>query len=107
MPKIVYIVIASLILGYAGNMWWENKKEVDRLNREFTEYRKQVNEKLKVVDGLQKEMSTIRSKFAQEQSKATKDAMRGDIVAQKPKLVETKLNEAFKEFSEEIKEATK
>ena len=43
-----------------GNMWWENRQEVDRLKQEFTEYRKQTNEKLKVLDSLQKEINDIR-----------------------------------------------
>lgn len=107
MSKLVYVVLVSLALGFLGNMWWQNKQEVDRLNQEFTEYRKQTNEKLKIVDGLQKEMHDIRAKFSEEQNKAIKDAMRGDVVAQKPKLVESKLNESFKEFTEEMKEATK
>ncbi|CAH6634688.1 contig_1.orf00094 [Escherichia phage vB_Eco_TB34] len=40
MSKLIYIVIISVLLGVGGNMWWENKKEVDRLNQEFTEYKK-------------------------------------------------------------------
>ena len=36
-----------------------------------------------------------------------KDATRGYVVAQKPKLVEKQLNDSFKEFTEELKEATK
>ncbi len=47
-------------------MWWENKKEVDRLNQEFTEYKKKTDEKMKVVDSLQKDMYGIRTKFAEE-----------------------------------------
>lgn len=107
MSKLIYIVIISVLLGVCGNMWWENKKEVDRLNQEFTEYKKKTDEKMKVVDSLQKEMYGIRTKFAEEQNKAMKDATRGYVVAQKPKLVEKQLNDSFKEFTEELKEATK
>ena len=88
-------------------MWWENKKEVDRINREFTEYKKKTDEKMKIVDSLQKEMHGIRSKFAEEQNKAMKDSTRGDVVAQKPKLVEKQLNDSFKTLTEDFKEMTK
>lgn len=106
MIKIVYVILVSSILGFMGNMWWENRQEVDRLKQEFTEYRKQTNEKLKVLDSLQKEINDIRSNFVSEQNQAIKDAVRGDIVAKKPKLVEPKLNESFKELTKEIKEIT-
>lgn len=107
MSKLLYVVVLSIIVGAFGYSWWDNRQEVDRINQEFTEYKKKTDEKMKVLDELQKDVNDIRSNFAVEQNKAIKDAMRGDIVSQKPKLVEKKLNESFKAFTEELREATK
>nr|DAH85577.1 MAG TPA: holin family protein [Caudoviricetes sp.] len=106
MSKIIYIVIITVLVSAIGNMWWENKKEVERLEQEFTSYKEKTNERLKVLDELQKDVNEIRSGFVAEQSQAMKDSVRGNIVAQKPKLVESKLNESFKEFTKEFKEIT-
>ena len=106
MSKFLSIFILAVGMGAMGHMWWTNKQEVNRINEEFTEYRKKTDEKLKVLDSVQKDLLSIRSGYAQEQNSAVKDAVRGDVVAKKPKLVEKQVNASFDRLTKEFKEIT-
>lgn len=103
----IAIVVLMVGLLYSGSYIFELRHDLKQTQNEFSDYKEAVNKKFQTMAAMQKEINSIKKDFLKAQNKAMNDALREDVVVQKPKLVEKKLNKSFDNLMTDIYEATK
>lgn len=103
----IALVVLMVGLLYSGSYIFELRNDLKQTQTEFTDYKKEVSKKFEDMAVMQREINAIKKGFHKAQQKAMSDALREDVVVQKPKLVEKQLNRSFNNLMNEINEASK